>query len=43
MKNFLGPEVCSPQMFKGNEKNIIYLQHSEYSPLQKLAKFINTI
>jgi len=35
MKNFPGP-FRSPRMFKYKEKNGIYLQYSECSPLQKI-------
>jgi len=35
MKNFQGP-FRSPRMFKYKEKNGIYLQYSECSPLQKI-------
>ena len=35
MKYFPGP-FRSPQMFKYKEKNGIYLQYSECSPLQKI-------
>ena len=37
MKNFPGP-FRSPRMFKYKEKNGIYLQYSECSPLQKIQR-----
>jgi len=35
MKHFPGP-VQSPRKFKYKQKNVIYLQYSECSPLQKI-------